>query len=126
MKKSSSWRQWGGAHHGPRQVFEQKMATAYEEHQQHMEILRMEYENTLNAAMKVLEKEASNANMNSYKEMKKDALHSYENNVERARTRYNDILAAILTEYNDKVKSGNKRNVNAESEEKWTLRKENF
>lgn len=117
MKKSNSWRQWGGAHHGPRQVFEQKMATAYEEHQQHMEILRMEYENTLNAAMKILEKDAT-AQVCSYMDMKTDALQAYVNNVERARTRYNEILAAILTEYNEKVKSGSKRNANTEAEEK--------
>lgn len=117
MKKSGSWRQWGGAHHGPRQVFEQKMATAYEEHQQHMEILRMGYENTLNAAMKLLEKDP-NAQMSSYKAMKVEALQSYEYNVERAHDRYNEILAAILTDYHEKVKSGSKRNANAEVEEK--------
>ncbi|CAI9732806.1 Hypothetical predicted protein [Octopus vulgaris] len=119
MKKSSTWRSWGGSYHGPRQVFEQKLSVMYDKHQQHMDVLRLAYENSLKVALMLMESEKTPEAVTEYHKRVADSLATYEASVERIWKKYDEVTADILADYTSKMKiSGNKRNSNIEQDEK--------
>ncbi|GAB1604299.1 hypothetical protein Ahia01_000711300 [Argonauta hians] len=117
MKKS--WRNWGTSYHVSRQVFEQKLSVLYDKQQQHMEMLRLAYENSLKVAMMIMEASKTPQAVQEYHQKVKESLITYEDNVERIWKKYDEMTAEILADYTSKMKiSGNKRRNSNNEEEK--------